>query len=71
MENQRDQNRQSDEGYSSDKSPKSKVTEFTREELKNIAAEAVEFRQKYFVEKLKNNSVNGVIYQGNCSSIFF
>lgn len=62
MSVERDQNRQSDEGYTSDLSPSK--NEYSRESLKLIAKEAVEFREKYFVEKLKNNSVNGVIYQG-------
>ena len=54
--------RNSDEGYNSDlPSPQRDVS---REELKVIHREVKEFKEKYFVEKLLNNSANGVIYKG-------
>jgi hypothetical protein len=53
----------SDEGYGSDL--QSPTRYFTREELRIINREAKEFKEKYVVDKLLNNSANGVIYQGN------
>lgn len=54
--------RYSDEGYNSDLS--SPTRDFTRDELKVINREAKEFKERYFVEELINNSANGVIYKG-------
>mgnify|MGYP006944969141 CR=1 FL=1 len=58
----------SDEGYNSDLS--SPTRDFTREELKIINREAKEFKDKYFIENLINNSANGVIYKGKKKVIF-
>ena len=52
----------SDEGYNSDLP--SPTRDFTREELRIITREAKEFKEKYVIEKMINNSANGVIYQG-------
>ena len=54
--------RNSDEGYNSDLSLSPR--ENSREEFKIINREVKEFKEKYFVEKLLNNSANGVIYTG-------
>ena len=48
-----------DDGYSSDNVVKTPEKETTNYETQNI-----EFKQKYLVEKLLNNSANGVIYTG-------
>ena len=57
----------SDDGYGSDR-PKSPETNRIYEidfQLQNQ-----EFKEKYLVEKLLNNSANGVIYSGKFSKIF-
>ena len=56
----------SDEGYESDLSSPTRA--FTREELRVINREAKEFKENFFVEKLLNNSANGVIYTGHRKS---
>ena len=73
MEVERRASLRSDEGYNSDHSELNKSNErktveptesirLTTEEI--IARDAIDFKQKYFVEKLINNSANGVIYKG-------
>ena len=73
MEVERRASLRSDEGYNSDHSELNKSNErtslepsetvrLTTEEI--IAKDAIDFKQKYFVEKLINNSANGVIYKG-------
>ena len=52
----------SDEGYGSDKNP-SPIRD-SREIQKMVAKDVKEFKEKYVVEKLLNNSANGVIYKG-------
>lgn len=52
----------SDEGYNSDlPSPK---RECPRDHSRTITRESQEFKDKYQIEKIINNSANGVIYQG-------
>ena len=58
----------SDEGYGSDKTPS--PFRDTRENQKMVAKDVKEFKEKYVVEKLMNNSANGVIYKGKFSFIF-
>ena len=76
MEVERRASLRSDEGYNSDHSELNKSNErktleptesirLTTEEI--IARDAIDFKQKYFVEKLINNSANGVIYKGESS----
>ena len=48
-----------DDGYSSDN-----VTKTPEKENSNFERQNIEFKQKYLVEKLLNNSANGVIYSG-------
>ena len=75
MEIERRASLRSDEGYNSDhselnQSNERKIlesseitrTQLTTEEI--IEKDAIDFKQKYFVEKLINNSANGVIYKG-------
>ena len=73
MEVERRASLRSDEGYNSDHSELNKSNErktlepsetfpLTTEEI--IARDAIDFKQKFFVEKLINNSANGVIYKG-------
>ena len=60
--NNSNNSRTSDEGYNSDLP--SPIRDFTRKELRIINKEAKEFKEKYVVESMINNSANGVIYQG-------
>ena len=60
--NNSNNSRTSDEGYNSDLP--SPIRDFTRKELRVINKEAKEFKEKYVVESMINNSANGVIYQG-------
>ena len=74
MEIERRASLRSDEGYNSDHSELNQSNErkilessevraqLTTEEI--IEKDAIDFKQKYFVEKLINNSANGVIYKG-------
>ena len=75
MEIERRASLRSDEGYNSDHSElnqsnerkalerePNEIVKLTTEEI--IEKDAVDFKQKYFVEKLINNSANGVIYKG-------
>ena len=73
MEIERRASLRSDEGYNSDHSElnqsnerkileSSERAQLTTEEI--IEKDAIVFKQKYFVEKLINNSANGVIYKG-------
>ena len=73
MEIERRASLRSDEGYNSDHSElnqsnerkileSSERAQLTTEEI--IEKDAIDFKQKYFVEKLINNSANGVIYKG-------
>ena len=56
----------SDEGYNSDLSE----WELSRDHLKVINREAKEFKEKYFIQELINNSANGVIYKGIAETIY-
>ena len=47
----------SDEGYNSDKDDQKKT-------MSTILSDAEKFQQNYFIEKLVNNSANGIIYKG-------
>ena len=59
------QTRLSDDGYSTDSpSPTISPSKENQLNVKQINREAREFRNKYFTEKVLNNSANGVIYQG-------
>jgi hypothetical protein len=51
----------SDEGYNSDRSDR---TENTTEKIRVLSRENRIFKEKYFVEKVINNSANGIIYKG-------
>lgn len=51
----------SDEGYNSDRSDR---TENTTEKIRVLSIENRIFKEKYFVEKVINNSANGIIYKG-------
>jgi len=51
----------SDEGYNSDRSDRS---ENTTEKIRVLSRENRIFKEKYFVEKVINNSANGIIYKG-------
>ena len=60
------QNKFSDDGYGSDETQNfGSCPKEDRLNLKLINKEAREFRNKYFTQKVLNNSANGVIYQGN------
>ena len=55
----------SDEGYNSDRSDR---TETTTEKIRVLSRENRIFKEKYFVEKVINNSANGIIYKGKLNS---
>lgn len=52
----------SDEGYNSDRSDR--AAETTTEKIRVLSRENRIFKEKYFVEKVINNSANGIIYKG-------
>lgn len=63
MDMERKASGNSDEGYNSDLP--SPTRDFTRDQLRIITKDAKDFKDKYVIEKMINNSANGVIYQGN------
>ena len=57
----------SDEGYNSEESERKWgpiMNPACRVESRRVALEAKEFKEKYQIEKILNNSANGVIYEG-------